>query len=171
MGVAAALRPPRLSSFPRGVVLAAPLALLSAASVAGTMVAPALLGRSPLVLAILSPRSVFLLAAAARTPLPLFMAVGLVRLAAAGPSHYSIGQTWGRDISTRLKRGPLPARLAGIGTEWLFRRLGPLALVVSPTGKTVALASASEVPMVRIATWMTVGLVVRLTIFYAVAHR
>jgi hypothetical protein len=114
---------------------------------------------------------VFLVAAAAHTPLPLYMFVGLARLSLAGPPHFSIGQTWGRDVSTWLQRGPLPARAAGRTTEWLFARLGPLALLVSPTGKTVALASASRVPPVRIAASVAIGLAARLTIYYVIAHR
>jgi hypothetical protein len=170
MGVAAVLRPPRLSTISRAALLGAPLAVLSAASLIGTLLAPGLLERNPLVLAALAPRSVFLVAAAARTPLPIFMVVGLVRLSVAGPPHFSIGQTWGRDVSTWLQRGPLPTRVVGRTTEWLFARLGPLALLVSPTGKTVALASASRVPPVRIAASVAAGVVVRLAIFYAIAQ-
>jgi hypothetical protein len=43
--------------------------------------------------------------------------------------------------------------------------------VVSPTGKTVALASASEVTAVRIAASFATGLVFRLVLFYVLAHR
>jgi len=171
MGVAAALRAPRWSSLPRAAVLTAPLAVLTAASFTGTLLAPALLARNPLALAALCPRSVFLVAAARRTPLPLFMTMGSLRLSAAGPSHFSLGQTWGRNASTWMQRGPAPTRLAARMTEWLFRRLGPFALVVSPTGKTVAVASASAVPRTRIAASFAAGVTLRLALFYVFAHR
>jgi hypothetical protein len=145
--------------------------VLSAASLTGTVLTPALLQRNPLVLAALAPRSVFLVAAAARTPFPLFMAVGIVRLSLAGPPHFAIGQTWGRDASARLQRGPLPVRLTARATEWLFHRVGPLALVVCPTGKTVALASASDVPRARVVASVLTGVAARLAIFYVIAHR
>jgi hypothetical protein len=159
-----------LSSIPRAVAVVGPIAALSAASLTGTLLAPALLRRDPLVLMALSPRSVFLVAAAGRTSLPVFMAVGLIRLAAAAPSHFTIGQSWGRNLSAWLQRGPLPARTAGRVTEWLFGRLGPIALVVAPNGRTVALASASEVPAARVAAGVGLGLALRLTIFYVIAH-
>jgi hypothetical protein len=77
----------------------------------------------------------------------------------------------GRNVSTWLQRGPLPARAAGKTTEWLFRRLGLVALVVAPNGRTVALASASEVPAARIAASVAIGLTTRLTILYLIGHR
>jgi hypothetical protein len=133
--------------------------------------APALLTRDPLALAALCPRSVFLVAAAAHTPFPVFMAVGLFRLSIAAPPHFSMGRRWGRDVSSWLQRGPLPARTAGRVTEWLFRRLGRVALVVAPNGRTVALSSASGVPAAHIAASVALGLAARLTIFYVLAHR
>jgi hypothetical protein len=144
--------------------------LLSTASATGTVMAPTVLGRHPLLIAALSPRSAFLLAAASRTPWPLFMAIGLARLSAAAPSHFSIGRTWGRSASQRLQRGPRPARTATRITEWLVRRLGVFALLASPTGKTVAVASAAELPAGRIGLALTTGALVRLLIFYVVAH-
>jgi len=170
VGVAVALRPPWLPCLPRAAVLGAPLVALTGASVTGTVLAPALLTRSPLFLAALSPRSMFLVAAAAHAPLPLYLAVGLLRLFAAVPSHLAIGQTYGRNASNWLQQGPLPARITGRTTEWLFRRLGPIALVVSPTGKTVALASASDVPTLRITVSTAAGIVLKLALFYVLAH-
>jgi hypothetical protein len=52
----------------------------------------------------------------------------------------------------------------------LVWRLGVFALLASPTGKTVAVASAAELPTGRIALAVTAGTLVRLLVFYVVAH-
>jgi hypothetical protein len=135
------------------------------------MLAPALLTKNPLFLATLAPRSMFLLAAAARTPLLVYLLAGALRLTAASPSYFSMGRTWGRQATARMRGSLLPFRVATGFAEWLFRRLGPVALLVSPTGKTVALASAAEVPTIRIALGVGAGVLGRLLVLYTVAHR
>jgi hypothetical protein len=127
-------------------------------------------GDHPLLLAALAPRSVFLVAAATRTALPVFVLIGGLRLAAAGPSHFLFGRRVGPGVTDRLASGPAVTRtLAGWG-ERLFRRIGLLAVVVSPTGKMLALAGASDVPTRRAATAHVTGILVRLLFFYGAAH-
>jgi hypothetical protein len=154
----------------QALFVGAPLAILSVASIVGTLLSPTLLRHNPLLLVVLSPRSTFLVAAADRTPLPVFMGVGLVRLSAAGPPHFSIGQVWGRSLSTRLQQGPWPARQGARATEWLFNRLGAVALVVLPTGRTVALASASDMRRARVACSHALGVAIRLALLYTLGH-
>lgn len=99
------------------------------------------------------------------------MLTGFVRLSAASPSHFALGRHWGMGLADRFHAGPFPFRSAARVTEWLFRRLGPLALLLSPTGKTAALAGASGISRARVAVGVTAGLCARLGVLYAVAHR
>jgi hypothetical protein len=107
------------------------LALLTMISIAGTLAAPLLYDR-PLLLMALSPRFIFVALAAGQAPLPLFVAVGLVRLTIADPINYAIG----RSLRSRASALRLIKRLP---------RSKPLAMVLvllRPTGLSMAYAGS-----------------------------
>ena len=68
----------------------------------GHVLAPHLLVTNPLILMMLSPRTINLAVAAGTVPLPTFLAVGLVRLAAADPCHYTLGRMHGPSVRSWL---------------------------------------------------------------------
>lgn len=80
---------------PRGgakvLAIGLPLALLSAASLVGTLLAPRLLAANPLLLVALSPRAAYLAVAAGRVPLGAYLVVGLARMLAADPFNFALG--------------------------------------------------------------------------------
>jgi hypothetical protein len=84
------------------------LATLTTLSIAGTIAAPLLYDR-PLLLMALSPRFIFVALAAGQTPLPLFIAVGLVRLTVADPINYAIGRSLGSRACALRQINRLPS--------------------------------------------------------------
>lgn len=121
------------------------IAALTALSLAGTLLAPALHDR-PLLLMALSPRLLFVALAAGHTPLGLFLAVGLVRLTVADPIHFSIGRALGSrarlPFRARLERSR-PLALAAV----LVRPSGPILAVAGSLGlrgRTVALLDVAS---------------------------
>jgi hypothetical protein len=113
-----------------------PLAILSAVSAAGTLAAPALQSRNPLLLVALSPRLPFLLLAVPRVGFLPFMATGTVRLCLADPFHFRLGRRLG---SRRHSRGRLAGRL--VGHSWA-RPASAAAVALRPNGRHLALAGA-----------------------------
>lgn len=111
--------------------LLAALALLTALSTGATLLSPALAADQPLLLAGLSPRVPFLALAAADTPLPLFLLVGLGRLVLADPIHYVLGRRHGAH-----RVGPRIQRVVG--------RLGLAAVAIRPNGPVLAAAGAGR---------------------------
>lgn len=154
------------SRFGLAALLAAPLAALSLVSAAGSLLAPHLLAANPLLLMALSPRSIYLAVAAGTVPLPVFLAVGLLRLGAADPWHYALGRMYGPVIAARLaRRSPLAGRFAGRLLE-LWRRKGLVAVALSPTGKVLMIAGASRLRPGRVALADVCGTLVHLTVLY-----
>nr|MDQ3575776.1 hypothetical protein [Actinomycetota bacterium] len=80
------------------VALAAPIAALSAVSMLGTLLTPALAPDHPLLLAALSPRSLNLVLAASHSPLAAFVLVAVLRLVAADPWHFLLGRHGGEEV-------------------------------------------------------------------------
>jgi hypothetical protein len=132
-----------------------PLALLSAVSAAGTLAAPALQSRNPLLLLALSPRLPFLLLAVPRVGFIPFMAVGTVRLCLADPFHFRLGRSLG---CRRHSGGWLAPRL--VGHPWA-RPASAAAVALRPNGRHLALAGA-----VGLRTSLVVALDIGGTVLY-----
>ena len=112
-----------------------PLAILSAVSAAGTLAAPVLQSRNPLLLMALSPRLPFLLLAIPRVGFLPFMAVGTARLCLADPFQFRLGRQLG---SLRHSRSRFAPRL--VGHPWA--RPASAAVALRPNGRHLALAGA-----------------------------
>jgi hypothetical protein len=113
-----------------------PLAILSLVSAGGTLAAPVLQSRNPLLLMALSPRLPFLLLAVPRVGLVPFVAIGTVRLCLADPFHFRLGRRLG---PLRHSRGRLARRF--VGHRWA-RSATATAVVLRPNGRHLALAGA-----------------------------
>jgi len=113
-----------------------PLGILSLVSAGGTLAAPVLQRRNPLLLMALSPRLPFLLLAARRAGFLPFMVIGTVRLGLADPFHFRLGRRLGR---LRQSRGRLARRL--VGRRWA-RPATAAAVALRPNGRHLALAGA-----------------------------
>jgi hypothetical protein len=125
--------------------LVLPLVAMSVVSTVSTLGAP-WLERWPLLLAVLAPRAPFLVLAAASTPLPLFVALGTIRLCAADPFHYLLGR--------RLLRVPARGHLAPRIEGWI-ERWGTagcfVAIVVRPIGRHLFVAGATRANPIAVA--------------------
>jgi len=147
--------------------LVLPLVILSAASVCGSLLAPHLLVANPLLLMALSPRNIYLAGAAGSVPLPVFMAVGLLRLGAADPCYYALGRRHGPAIAAGAsRRSPLAGRIAGRLLK-LGRTKGLAVVALSPTGKVLTLAGASGIRSRHVAVADAGGTLVQLIVLYA----
>lgn len=133
-----------------------PLAILSLVSAGGTLAAPVLHGRNPLLLVALSPRLPFLLLAVPHVGFVPFMLIGTMRLCLADPFHFRLGRSLGR--SRQGKGGRLAPRL--VGHRWA-RPATAAAVVLRPNGRHLALAGAVGLP-----TWVVVALDVVGTVAY-----
>jgi hypothetical protein len=160
----------RLSANPAKstAVLSLPLGVLTAASVVGNVLAPHLLISNPLVLVMLAPRTLYLTVAAGRAPLGAFLVVGLLRLAAADPSHYLLGRLHGPRLTA------LARRTVGSGThrmiDWAllaWQRIGLPLVALSPSGKFILLAGASGMRHRRVAGVALGGTLGQLLLLYA----
>ncbi len=89
-------------------LLGVPLVMLTGASIAGNLLAPGLLTAHPLLLVALAPRMVYLAAAAGDVPFVAFVAVAVLRLCAADPSHFLLGRLHGGRAAAAVarRRGP-----------------------------------------------------------------
>ncbi len=147
-------------------VLSVPLALLTASSLVGTVLAPHLLVANPLVLVVLAPRTLYLTVAAGRVPLGLFLVVGLLRLAAADPSHYLLGRLHGPRLTELAQRRAGSRRMIALGLR-AWHRIGLPIVALSPSGKFLVLAGASGMPHRRVAAAALGGTLVQLLALYA----
>lgn len=153
-------------SVPGLVLPLVPLLFLSVASAVGALLAPRLLTTNPLLLVVLSPKTLHLAVAAGAVPLPLFLAVGLLRLAAGDPWHYALGRTHGPAMA-----GALARQSAGLGAaaRWLLslgERKGLLAVALYPTGKVLVVAGAARISPSRVAVADAAGTLFQLALIY-----
>lgn len=132
-----------------------PLAILSLVSAGGTLAAPVLQGRNPLLLMALSPRLPFLLLAVPHVGFVPFVVIGTVRLCLADPFHFRLGRRLGW---LRHSKGRLAPRL--VGHRWA-RPATAAAVVLRPNGRHLALAGA-----VGLRTWVVIALDVSGTVLY-----
>ena len=107
------------------------LGFLTILSLGGTLAAPMLYQR-PLLLMALSPRFVFVAIAAGHSPLPLFVAVGLVRLTVADPLNYALGRVLGSRVATSRFFRRLPDS----------KPLAALLVLLRPSGIVMAYAGS-----------------------------
>ncbi len=80
-----------------------PIVASSAVSASATVAAPKLAG-CPLLLIALAPRLPFLLLAAGRVPLVLFLLIGTARLCATDAQHFALGRRFGPAVLDRVRR-------------------------------------------------------------------
>jgi hypothetical protein len=132
-----------------------PLAILSLVSTGGTLAAPVLQGRNPLLLMALSPRVPFLLLAVPNVGIVPFVAIGTVRLCLADPFHFRLGRRLGW---LRHSPGRLAPRL--VGHRWA-RPAAAAAVVLRPNGRHLALAGA-----VGLRAWAVITLDLAGTVLY-----
>jgi hypothetical protein len=148
---------------------AAPLVVLTALSWTGTLSAPVLVQHSPLLLILLAPRSVFLLVAADRSALLLFLLAATVRLCAADPVNYLIGKRYGTGAITWVsQRG----RWANVGVQlWTraFNRCGYLAVFLRPNQLMLVMAGSQRLRPGRTATAAVTGTVTYLLLLAGAA--
>jgi len=126
----------RLAILSPTIEVVLPLAILSAVSAAGTLAAPVLQSRNPLLLMALSPRLPFLLLAVPRVGFLPFMAIGTARLCLADPFHFRLGRRFGVLRDRGGRPGP---RL--VGHPWA-RPATAAAVALRPNGRHLALAGA-----------------------------
>ncbi|HVT78374.1 MAG TPA: hypothetical protein VHD87_15160 [Acidimicrobiales bacterium] len=129
----------------RDASMFAALAALSAANLIGTAIAPVLLRHDPLVVAGLSPRPVFLVAAAHHGALWIVAVVAAVRLFVADPLNHAIGARLGAVVAHRSAR----SRRALARAQRLVVALGPLAVVLRPSGTVMLAAGAAGMRRVQ----------------------
>ena len=146
--------------------LSLPLCVLTVASVVGNVLAPRLLAGNPLLLVALAPRALYLTVAAGQVPFGLFLVVGLLRLAAADPSHYLLGRLHGPRLTELATRWAEPHRVLDLVLR-AWRRIGLPLVALSPTGKVIVVAGASGLPHRRVAAAALGGTLVQLLLIYA----
>jgi len=140
----------------------AAIAVLSAVSAAATAVSPALLG-SPLLLVALSPRLPFLVLAAAGTSPAVFVLVAVTRLLVADPLYFVLGRRHGV-AAVALLTGRL-GRVTGLAL-----RCAPLAVLLRPVGRHIALAGAGRSRLWLVAAADVVGTLAYVLAVEGAAH-
>lgn len=150
----------------RLVTLTAPLVVLSLASAAGGVLSPRLLVSNPLLLVALCPRGLHLIVAAGVVPLPTFLAVGMLRLVAADPSHFLLGRMHGPAVAAAMARRSV---VLGRVARWLVsldERRALIAVALSPTGKFLMIAGAGSARPTHVAFAAAGGTFVHLSVMY-----
>jgi hypothetical protein len=134
-----------------------PLVLLTVVTWVGTLATPALVGASPLILMLLSPRTPVMVLAAATNPMWLFVAVGTFRLAIADPFNFMIGRLWGHQAMIWSSERSKVARWVLGATERAMGRAGLLVVAVHPAGSVMILAGATGMSWIAVAAADLVG--------------
>jgi len=117
----------------------APLGFLSVVSIVGTALAP-ILHRDGMLLAMLSPRLLFLGWAAHQVSAVPFVVLATVRLCLADPFHYLLGRRHGPTLLGRC--GWLGRQVSRLGSRpWLV--IG--AILVRPIGRHLMLAGTRRI--------------------------
>jgi membrane protein DedA with SNARE-associated domain len=130
-------------------LLLAPVLVFFAAGVIGTAVAPALLGRAPLLLVAMSPLFRHLALASPSIDTMPFVVVAVARLFATDPFLYAIGRQYGDEaidwVELRSGRAGRIVRTV----KRAFGRAALLVLFVSPGPLVCMLAGAAKMPFTR----------------------
>ena len=118
--------------------------VLGALGVLGIALAPALLSYSPLLLIALAPLGRHLVLAAPVTDFVPFLLVATTRRVVTCGLAYLVGRAYGEaGIAWVQSRYPRAGRFVR-SVEWLFRRAGPLVLLVAPGPMVCALAGVTR---------------------------
>jgi membrane protein DedA with SNARE-associated domain len=144
--------------------LSLPLVALSAGSLVGTALAPALLISHPMLVVALAPRAVFLVVAADRVDVVILLLVAAVRLMIADPFHYALGRLHGERVAEWIGQRFPGARLVHDLLIQLLHRAGAPAIALSPTGKMLLVAGAMRMPAARVAVADIAGTVTYLVL-------
>ncbi len=129
---------------------------LSAVSLVGNILTPALI-RKPELLMLLTPHPPTLVLAADRLTYVAFLALATLRLFVGDPLHYILGRRFGtRFVSERAKR-----RLG---------RFGLAGCALWPRAETMVVAGALEMPVRRVMAANLLGTVLYLALLTGAAH-
>ena len=143
-------------------------ALLGVAGTVGMALAPTLLTHSPLLLIALAPIGRHLLLAAPVTAFAPLLMVATVRRMLACVVAYRVGRAYGeRGVLWVQQRYPRAGRIVRT-FEALFRRAGPLLLLVAPGPPSCALAGVTGMRMTWFLPIATVGQMAWITVTYRV---
>ena len=126
-------------------------AAMSAISLVGTALTP-VLWAFPLVLIALTPRLIFLSAAAAANPV-LFFCIAVPRMLLADPIHITLGRRYG-------------ARFVPKPAQRLMNRFGLLGVALRPTSKVLAAAGACRIRTSRVLIVDVLGTIATVTSIY-----
>lgn len=140
----------------RRIVVAA-AALLTGIGLCGISFAPALLTYSPLLLVGMSSIPRHLVLAAPLTDPASFMVVATVRRVIGCALLYYLGESFGESGLDWLDKRYPRARRFVRWLERLFRRIGPLVLVVAPSDPMSALAGNIRMPLWQFLPAVTCG--------------
>ncbi len=155
---------------PTLLALTTPIALLSGASMVGTLLTPVLAPAHPLLLVALCPRGVNLALASSRSPLWAFLVVGLMRLAAADPWHFLVGRHCGEQLAAWTdNRAPRVARTLA-RTQRAVERLGLTVVAVRPNGPVLAAAGSCRLSPTLVGVADVAGTLTYLLAVYAVGQ-
>ena len=133
------------------------LAVLTAASLLGTALAPYLLVKSPLLLVAISPAAHHVALAAASVDPATLIVVATVRRVLTGIGAYGLGLLYGRAALGWLdERYPRLARLVA-WVERLFARFGLGVLVLAPAPTVALFAGAARSHFVAFVVALTLG--------------
>jgi hypothetical protein len=150
----------------RSAALCGVIALFTVLAVLGDLLSPTLRERYPLVLMLLTPRTIYLAAASDDVPFVLFLSAAVLRLCAADPWHFMLGRTTGPAgvaAASRLRVvGPLVRRAPSSSCS----RLWLAGVVASPTSKTMLVTGAAGVRARWVAIADVAGTVLRVLIIW-----
>jgi len=132
-------------------------AALSAVSMLGTALTPALL-TLPLVLIAFTPRIPFLILAATSVNPVAFFCVAVPRMLLGDPIHLALGRRYGRRF--------VPRR-----AQWVMQRFGLFGVALRPTSKILAAAGACRMRTSRVLAADAVGTIGLLVTIYVTTGR
>jgi hypothetical protein len=163
-------RPPPRTDRRRLALFAVPMAAFAITSTVGNAIAPTLLVESPLALAVLSPRTRWMLLASPKLDALTFYGIPLLRAALFLLLWYLFGRHYGKR-AVRWLHDRLPGRGQRIlaGVERVFRRWWILLVPVAPGNATALLAGAHRIPVVAVVTLGLVGVGTRLVLVRTLA--
>jgi membrane protein DedA with SNARE-associated domain len=144
--------------------------VLGVGGVLGVALAPALLTYSPLLLIALAPFGRHLVLAAPVTAFVPFLLVATARRVLTCGLAYMVGRAYGETgIAWVQARYPRAGRLVS-ALRWLFRRAGPLVLLVAPGPIVCALAGVTRMRVLWFVPIATLGQAFWVTVTYRVGE-
>jgi hypothetical protein len=150
--------------------LLAALSVVSGVSLLADALAPLLLPHAPLLLAVASPRSIYVIAVARRVPLVVLVPLVTIRLCVTDPIHFELGR--------RVPIGPTGHGVVGRAGRRLRRFVDTvpgfgfvLAVAAWPVSHTLLAAGAGGTSRRRVAVADVVGTAARVVVISAALGR